>query len=269
MKHITQRSRVKPLTRCNRAGVPYQRTPEVISQIEATIELSPAQLIHRAQTSDKQSSNYLKEEVLVYYIREYYQDGQEDIVNELAIVLLKRCGKYVRSWLRALSSSVIDEACNDVIADLFHGILDLQKDHGDYLQVRFWHRLKRLKIDVFRRYSTRAANEKTTDNFSTLESSFSEASEEGADLVFEERVPNADLSVEDSVLLREALGVLEEPYRTAYLLRNGEGWQIESDDPDVPTIAEYFRKTPRTIRNWLAIAETQLKGWRNEREKDA
>lgn len=249
--------------------MPYQRTPEVISQIEATIELSPAHLIRRAQTSDQQSSTYLKEESLVYFIRKYYQDNQEDVVNELAAILLRRCGKRIYSRLRSLSPEVIDDAYHDVVEKLFHRILDLEDNLCDFLQVRFWLAVKRLTITVYRRYVTRAGNEENVDNFSALERSLSNAIEEGDDLVFEERVPNADLSVEDNVLLREALNILEEPYRTAYLLRNGEGWQIESDDPDISTIAEYFGKTPRTIRNWLAMAETQFKGWRNEREKDA
>lgn len=269
MKHSTQQSQVKPLTRCNHVGVPYQRTPEVTSQIEATIELSPAYLIHQAQISNQQSTDYLKEEVLVYFIREYYQDNQEGVVNELAAILLRRCRKRIYSRLRSLSPEVIDDAHNDVVEKLFQRILDLEDNHVDFLQVRFWLGVKRLTITVYRRYVTMAANEEKVDNFSTLESLLSNAAEEGDDLIFEERVPNADLSVEDNVLLREALNILEEPYRTAYLLRNGAGWQIESDDPDIPTIAEYFGKTPRTIRNWLAMAETQFKGWRNEREKDA
>lgn len=265
----SQRSQVRPLTRCNSEGVPYQRDAEVTSQIESALELPPARLVQQAQITDEQSSDYLREEVLVYFIRECYRDGREDIVRDLVEVFLRRCGKRIYSKLRQLGPEASREAYNDIIAKLFERILDLEGDRGDFLQIRFWMAVKRLRITVYRSYITRARNEKNVDNFSTLEHSLSGADGEEDDLVFEEKVPSTDLSVEEHVLLQEALGALEEPYRTAFLLRNAAGWQIESNDPRTPTIAEHFGKTPRTIRNWLATAENQLKGWRDGRDKNA
>ncbi len=67
-----------------------------------------------------------------------------------------------------------------------------------------------------------------------------------------------------ALLYREALALLDEPMRTAFVLRHYEGWPIEDRDETVPTISRYFNKTPRTIRNWMTTAEQALAAWRGE-----
>ena len=69
------------------------------------------------------------------------------------------------------------------------------------------------------------------------------------------------MSEEDRYLYREGLRILPEHQRVAYVLRYYEGWQIESDDPDEPTISGYFKRTPRMIRNWFEQAEKTLHRW--------
>ena len=74
------------------------------------------------------------------------------------------------------------------------------------------------------------------------------------------------LSPEKRLMLREGLLLLPEPIRTAFVLHHYDGWQIESNDPQAPTIAKHFGKTPRTIRNWMAQAEAILESWRGEKQ---
>ena len=68
----------------------------------------------------------------------------------------------------------------------------------------------------------------------------------------------------DNALIEAALSQLEEPIRSAYLLRYLEDWPIEDKDPAVQTISRHFGKTPRTIRNWLSKADEILEAWRGE-----
>ncbi len=61
---------------------------------------------------------------------------------------------------------------------------------------------------------------------------------------------------------QKGLEVLPEPMRTAYILRHGNNWQIESIEDGVPTLSKHFGKTERTIRNWLAEADRRLQKWK-------
>ena len=75
---------------------------------------------------------------------------------------------------------------------------------------------------------------------------------------------SVELEAIDRVLIKAALHQLEEPIRSAYLLRHHQGWPIEDKDPNVRTISRHFGKTPRTIRNWLSRADELLEAWRGE-----
>lgn len=263
-----ERHQIRPLTRISKSGVPYQRTTKVNTQIESVIDMDTALLVKRAQLPDEESTDYLREEVLVYFIRIHHRLGDEAVVDDLAKVLLVRCAGRISRRLRALGRFARDDAYQDVVKAMFERILDPESDRADFMEIRFWMALKNLIIDVFRRHNAQLENEENVDNFSSLESTLtSNAGEDGP--ILEERISGEALSVEEKVVLQEALGVLKEPYRTAFLLRYGEEWQIESNDPSTITISEYFGKTPRTIRNWLAIAQEQLKRWRDERNEDA
>lgn len=263
-----KRQQPQPLSRCDSDGVPYQRTAEVEAQIESAVDLDPVTLVERAQLSDQESPHFLREESLIYFIREYHRLGNETAVSELAEVLIARCAKKIQQQLIALTRASRIEAYRDVIEALFQRILDLKSDRADFMEVRFWVVVKRLTIDVFRQHTSSLIKEQGVDSFSDIERSML-GGEGDDDPILEERLSASGLSVEENALLHEAMGILEEPYRTAFLLRIAYGWQIESNNPDVPTISEYFDKTPRTIRGWLKIAKDQMREWRDERDEDA
>src|SRR5260370_5666391 len=63
------------------------------------------------------------------------------------------------------------------------------------------------------------------------------------------------IPMEQRLLYREGLSMLKEPYRTAFILRYYEGWQIDAKEPSVPTLSRYFKKSPRTLQTWLTLAE--------------
>ena len=80
-------------------------------------------------------------------------------------------------------------------------------------------------------------------------------------------VSNPPVSMEQRLLFKEGLNILKEPYRTVFILYYYEDWPIESKDPSKMTISKHFKKTEKTIRNWLKEAREQLRRWRDENER--
>lgn len=258
------RPHLHPLTRCNSEGVIYQRTEIVEAQIVVALALPPWQLIERAQITDYQSPFYLKEECLVYLIREYYQHGYESIVNDLSAVLLLRCEHVIKAKLSIFGPIVLEDARQDVIAEVFAQIVDLDSDRGDFLQVRFQVVLRRLVIEAFRRQRRERKQEAMQTVLFMSDQNAETESDGSAPGNLVEEIVAPGISTEEWILCRDALFSLDSPHRTAYVLRYYYGWPVEDRDPSVPTISRYFKKTSRTIRTWLREAEQAIERWRGE-----
>ena len=251
---------LEPLTRRNADGNVYQRLAIVNRQIQDILELDPEELRSRLEVRDEAASNFLKEESLVYLIRHYRKVGNRESLNDLSECLLTRCAKLIYGKLGGLGIDARDDGYAEVVEELFSKILDLDSNRGDFLQVRFWVVLQRITVQVFRKLVKQLKNEST----SAYDNEDTDALARMGKVVAAATKPyrSAESDVIENSLTREALSQLEEPFRSAYLLRHYYEWPIEDKDPTVQTISRYFGKTSRTIRNWLAKAEESLEIWR-------
>ena len=254
----------EPLTRRNAHGYVYQRLATVDRQIQDIIRLDTEELQRRSVVRYETSPDFLREESLVYLIRHFHKAGNRKVVNDLSECLLTRCATYISGRLASLRADFRKEAYADVVLELFSRILNLHSDRGDYLQVRFWLALKRLAIQVFRKQLKLQQSHTPVTSPPGYDDSSSNMSTRS--VVVREPSTSASRSVETQAIeksvIREALSQLEEPFRSAYLLRYYFEWPIEDQDPTAQTISRKFGKTPRTIRNWLARAEESLEAWR-------
>ncbi len=250
----------KPLTRCNQSGVPYIRTEKVEEEIRSALVLDWQSLIARAQISDKTSPDFLQEESLVYYIREALFQNEKTAVNSLFYVLHERCVKYIHYYFRSFDIDRRQDAFQNIITNVVDKIINLDDDSGDFFQVRFWLGLKRLIITEY------GSQTEEVEKSETL--IFLDEQKEGEDGI-EPRLEISDdsMSSDDLASIKMGLSSIENPYRKVFVLRYYEGWPIKSNDPDEVTISSYFKVTPRTIQNWLDIAEEGLAKWRKENKK--
>lgn len=269
----------EPLTRRNRAGLLYVREPDVERQIAATLPLSRDELRRRAAISDRGSPDYIKEEGLVYLVRHCRRLGDEQRVSDLCEALVRRATRIIRKHLRSLGPEALDEGYSQVVTRLFSKVLDLSTDSSDFFQVRFWSGMQRLCIQAFGAQLAHHKRRQAEVSFSQVPG-YAADEEEAEPETKAVRLSEGDKlrvsatshesAIIDSDLRREgqrmALAQLEEPFRSAWMLRNCEGWAIEHQDPAVPTISRHFGKTSRTIRNWLTKAEETLAHWRGGQE---
>ncbi len=252
----------QPLTHRNAAGEVYQRLAVVDRQINEALGLRQVELRSRLEVRDEDSPSFLKEEALVYLVRHYHRAGDRQFVNDLSECLLKRCATWIDGKLRGLRTDLREDGHSGVVAEVFGRLLDLDSDRGDFLQVRFWVAIERITVDVFRKQVSQFDTESSGDYD---QATIDDLTQRGAVVV---PTTSAGRPIEseaiDNVLIEASLHQLEEPIRSAYLLRHHKDWPIEDKDPDVQTISRHFGKTPRTIRNWLSKADEILEVWRGE-----
>ena len=258
-----------PLTRTNADGEVYQRDAVVDEQIQEAIKLGAEALRRRSRITDKDSSEFLKEEALVYLIRHNHCAGNRQMVEALSESLLSRCAKLINSKLMSLKSSLKEDGYAEVVKELFVRILNLECDRGDFLQVRFWIYLERLTVQVFREQHKQQTIQRDAIRLTSLPGYDEEEGDQfkskgGLSHHNTFTPPTFDTEVIDRILINKALSRLNGRFRCVYLLRYYWGWPIEDQDPSVQTISRHFNKTPRTIRNWLRNAEQKLKACREE-----
>lgn len=239
----------KPLTRRSKTtGELYYRRPEVETQIAEALAADTASLLRRVRERDTEAGGFLKEECLVHLIRELARRGEEQTSRQVAEELAIRCMDFIRGQVRRLIGDEYLEDCrNDVLSQTFERIFDSDTDRADYFEVSFWQFLKRLCGDEVDKYWRVQGKERSTDSYDDV------VETEGGD-VAKAAQPSADFRLEtfDHIRLREGLLRLPVEIRTAFILHYLDGHPVESSDPHVITVSRYFRKTPRTIRNWLA-----------------
>lgn len=251
-------SGLRPLTKRGADGSLYTRPPEVERQIAAAVALAPAELLARLEVADRASPAYLREECLVYLLRTYRQTNQPALIDALATTLLRRSVDILKHTLGGLSAASFEEASDVCIQDMFERILDVETNRGDFYQARYRMGLKRLAITAFNRFQA-------LDEHGRHAASLDEESDDDAPHG-PIQLEAGGLTTEQHAQMTEALARIDEPYRTAFVLRYFHNWPTEDDDPSVPTISSYYNKTPRTIRNWLTRAESALAQWRGENQ---
>ncbi|MGD1152743.1 MAG: hypothetical protein ABR911_07720 [Syntrophales bacterium] len=252
--------KLRPLKHRALDGSLYQRDQKVEEQIISVILLDASSVIKRAKIRSKGSPDFLKEEVIVYLIREYLIRQDKATVGALCEILFRRCSSYIKYKFLSLDDALSEQAFSEVIRDVMDPILDIKDNNGDYFQVRFWSGLRRKTIDAGRKYYT--------EQKKRAKKTINDEEDMAIHDKIGEEIQDTALSAEDIIFCRQALNILPEPIRTAFVLRYYHGWQIESDDPEMESISDYFGKTSRTIRHWLTQAHKILRKWHRGEGKE-
>ncbi len=270
---------LRPLTKCHPNGEPYERRPETVRQLRAALLLTPRAQVARARISDKNDPRYIKDEVLVYLIREAFEREDGRAGDWLLWLLIKRCtGILTRVLAPRLPEAEAIDAGQEVLLVLCEAVHDLGPQ-GDYLEVSFGQWFKCRALDMRRTYEAKLAKEPDAEAVPLEQLAGHQASSAERVVVFEPVEPWNELSPSPADLLdrgnvaalqdaeerrlHEAVCALpntdRQPWRKAVILHFWFGMKIDSVDPDEPTLARLFGKSEKTIRNWLNKAKAELK----------
>lgn len=248
---------VNPLTGRNLDGQIYQRTVAVEAQIIEALALNPDALLERVglrHTVD----GFFQEECLVYLIRQFQHEGQNELVNRLTESLIRRCVAHIKRCLGfPLDKRYVQECYDDVISTAFGQLLDLNSNRADFAQVRFWLWLDGVIHHELRGYWKRQRIDALSDSLDQE----SERDDEGDVGKTPDALCDQTLSADWRAVTEEALGILAPRERMVFLMRHYWELEIENQNPEVLTISRHFGVTPRTINNWLRGAEGKLLTW--------
>jgi DNA-directed RNA polymerase specialized sigma24 family protein len=249
---------LRPLTRTRKDdGTPYTREPAVEAQLRTLVRLGEAARRERLAVADRNDSGFVREEALVYLLREHARRGEDAAAWDAVDLLAQRITGHVRRELGRwrLSPEDRDECTRDLFLALCEALFDTGPD-GEFWEVRFWVCLDRRLWNLAQKRQQAVDKE-----LRQADRGGNDGEERGDSDDPLARLADTDLGPERRAELGEALRLLTENERLATYLCIVEGWPEESEKPDQPSAARALGVTGRTIRNYLRSAKAKLRAW--------
>lgn len=252
---------VIPLKKTTREGEPYHRRAEIEQALSALDNLAPGQLVERLTCTQ----HAVPFEVLIYFLRHTELELGPKYLEPIFCTFYGRLEAVLQ---KVVSGAWIDHAAS-IREELSEQIIEMiAKDRGSqeekmyYWEVNFNDALSKLRTDVLRKHGpARKTDPLNNARPLTEESDNGEEVSHEVDIAAAEFI-NPNSSIIDDVAFRsrlvDAINELPEDERRAFGLR-WQGMPIESQDPEVETIAKVLECTERTVRNRLNRAIEKLR----------
>lgn len=225
------------------------REVDVEEQILALLSVTTAELKRRAQMSDRAATGFVKEEALVYMLREKARNGDMRTAGDLAELLVKRCSPFVHKHIAAWklrSPSHVEECAFDVFSRLMQDLFEFGPS-SEFWEVRFWVCLKRRTLNCVQKYQSVDRHEFQPDPLDDGKGNQTDVMETWAD--------TRRLTPQERTEIREALALLPDKERLTFVLWHYEEWTQEE-------IARHLQISDRAVRYRLERAEERLAAWR-------
>lgn len=243
---IGRETEIRPLTRTGADGVPHTRRESTLQQIRSLAVAEAAEIASRAMFPDTDPERYLKDEVLVYFFREWLKriangDGGAELEHHLSKLfdeLERRFQSYLsRSRHRPPDRREFDAWAEAVNARFIEKLMDLDTDRIDFAEVGFLSFAALEALGQRRPVATESARR-------SLEISIDDDGPDDGTI----QLAVNELPQDDRMLLKECLEKLPQELREVVLLIDLQDWRVESNDPDKPTVSKLLGVSGRTVR---------------------
>ena len=251
---------IAQLTKKTGNGDLYFRPSKIEEKLNTLAALPREELLTRVKIRDRQNPDHIPSECLLYFVRASRRDNDDTWFEQLYKVLTERVYRALPSVAHSLDhkTSLTQEAIRNGAFDRFVEMLaeDRQKPdiRLDFFEVRFNLAIKRLRLDAQEKAWRESDRSADLDDENTGE--VSAKVEEAAGTI-----DPRDFDTIDDPLFRERLeaaidSLPKEQSRTIHMIR--QDIPMESDDPDVMTIAKALGTSGRSIRNYKMRALKSL-----------
>ncbi|ASK98192.1 sigma-70 region 4 domain-containing protein [Xanthomonas campestris pv. merremiae] len=250
----------EPLKSKDKNGVPFARPPEIDAWLVKLESVDAAVRLKAFAVGARKSTDYVPSEVLTYFLRQAYSTGAEDEFKQLFGLLMKRAGQ---SLFAKVSDSHMDGA-QDIREEILGRFAErIAKDCNgrfamlDFFEVRFDMAFARFRRSVLRQIgpSTVLTEPLSVDGDAGQEIS-REVEEAAAEFMGGDpkKIDDPAFRLELDTAIDE---LPDDQRRVVGLLR--QGFQIDSKDPNIMTIAKMLQCDERTVRNRRDRAYKTLK----------
>ncbi len=239
---------VVPLTKRSGEGKLYERRPDVEAQLLEIAALPQKEIFSRLSFPNRETPGYLYDETLVYLARQAHVNGDEAAVEQIYIEINKRFWVLIRkSSKRCEDPNDLQDFGQDVEYVLISKIFDTNSDKGDFAQINFGSFIVRELKSRLKGYNKRRKIERDFEKI-----------DEPTENSHGFQVPAKGFNDLEMQELKQILNGFPENIREAVILHYLEGWQIESQDENEPTVCRKLNVSSRTIRNWFKEVRIKL-----------
>lgn len=239
----------QPLQRTSRkTGTIYKRPPAIEQAIDDALLQDDVTVAARAKI-ERGEAGYLPNECLVHLIREARRRGNRTQMNRLVAELFKRCAANLRGSVAETlpAAEQVREEIMSQLVELF--AIDGSSEDKlrlDFYEVKFDRAFSKLRINVVRAHLALQKAETVVEDLTRLK-------QESADDTHEWLAKKECLE-----LIAKRWDLLTEDERTALTLRHLEGLDVESSDPDKPSVTKLMGVSHVTVQKRLRSAEKKL-----------
>jgi hypothetical protein len=235
---------IEPLTRNG-----YKHLAKIERLIRESSILKTSSLLTRVRVRDEASSEFLPPEVLVYFIRRAYKQGNKLDINNLLIELLERCTQCLQGKLNGFPPQFLEDMQQEVLNKVVEDLLSID-DRGDYAQVLFWKYFKNKRLDVCRKH-------KNDKSIGSLDAGWNNDVENQSETKLSQLESNT-ISPEQFVLSSGTLEYIPFNLRKFFILEHVFEMKAASINPKELTLSKHFGVSDRTIRTWSEKVKEHL-----------
>jgi DNA-directed RNA polymerase specialized sigma24 family protein len=258
---------VRPLTKCNKQGNPYQRLPAIDASIAQALQDSLTTFVSRSAVTDRDDPQYLDTEVLVHLIRNALTANDTAASTALVGCLGIRCLRILRHRVRPNRLFNATDVHEETISRLYEQFADDQANPAlgtlDFYEIRFNQAFAALRTSVIREELSRHA-----PGGRPLEPLPDRESDAEPDAIEWDALDRAESDPERSAESAEFWRMVQSlplDEREAIMGKYLFGHKVESTDPEELTVATLCEVSGSEIRSRLRSAVAQLK-WMKEQK---
>lgn len=247
---------VPPLThRSEKDESVYTRRADVEEEIARALTRPPSDWV----------LSQLKSETLVHLVRRVKPTGDRDTAGKLLKVLSERAVATAKRWARGFNKDVTEEIAEEVgLAIIELVFADETTRQSEYLECCFDGAVQRRAINLNK--SRRAKCLRRNRQFADSVNDEGDTATPGDQAVADQGPSPEDLAGDAEfrrmapALVERAIAAVTNPkHRKAVVLRYIDGWPVTDEDPDRPTITNYFGICDGTFRYWMRAAFLEMR----------